>query len=232
MRRTTEDGYVLIAAIWLLVLSGAIVAFLLLNNMRLTRQARSDGVMLQDRLALGAAVETIVADRIVNGDRSIWNSAPTERTLEIDGISVRVRSTDETERIDLNGADLTTVDAALRQAGLSTSERQQVLARLSFQRGGGSIKSIVDLDRLLGSFDYREPSRCVSALFSIVPGAQALADKGRTFGANRISQALGSNAAQRLELRATEGSSREFVLRVILRREEPIAVLDNVAAPC
>jgi hypothetical protein len=209
-RREGEQGYVLIAAIWLLVLAGAIVAMLMLSSLRLARETRDNGAILHERLAMDAAVETIVADRIINGDRSIWSRAPVDGTLDVEGVAVHVRSTSEADRIDINLSDATVIDAVLRQSGLQAAQREHVLGDLARRRGtAGGIASMVELEALLGAVG----GRSTADRFTFVPGSVT-----KPASAIPVAASLQPGAAQRLTLEAAGGGSRTAIVRAVGQR--------------
>lgn len=209
-QRESERGYVLIAAIWLLVLAGVIVAMLMLSSVRLARETRDNGAILHERLAMDAAVETIVADRIINGDRSIWSRAPTEATLDVEGAAVHVRSTSEADRIDINLADASVIDAVLRQSGFQAVQRQYVLGELALRRGtAGGIASMGELEALFGTAGGHNASdEFTFVLGSVTKPAPAMP----------VAASLQPGAAQRLTLEATGGGSRAAIVRVVGQR--------------
>jgi hypothetical protein len=63
--REGEQGYVLLAAIWLLILSGSIVAALTIAGGRASQRLKDEGGALKARLAVQAALQTVIADRLI-----------------------------------------------------------------------------------------------------------------------------------------------------------------------
>lgn len=223
--RDAEDGYVLIAAIWLLALAGAIAAYLMLQSLTATRQARSEGDILRARLALEAAVETIIADRIMNGGRSIWSQTPAEGSIQIDDIAIRVRATNEAQRIDLVRADPRLIDAALRTAGLGAEQRQGVIARAALQRSDPQPASIATMRSILG----QSPSAsgpCLISLFTPFPGGQTIETMRAAPQGPVSSEPLMAGHIQRLELEAPQGAALTVLVRVTGQRGEAASILD------
>jgi len=217
-----EQGFVLIAAIWLLVLAGAIVAVMMLRGMNDARAAKSEGELLQQKLALDGAMDTIVADRLFNGSRSRWSIAPAQGSIEIDGIGVQLRSTSESGRLDLNVADLALIDRALQGLGVSGGGRRIILGRLQARRGGARTLAVwADVDALLAEAQ-RDGAVCLADMMTMSSGlaqpqanrmpsqlAFALATPGRADGAP-----FQAGEAQRLEMRTQGGVARTVILRV------------------
>jgi len=145
-----ERGFVLIAAIWLLILAGSITAILMLRSLSLAAGAAADGDALARRLALAGAIETALADRIFNGERSPWWLTPSESTVAIGGRRVTVRLSSESGRLDVNEADPALIDAALRGAAVAPSERARIVTRLqAFRAANRRLLSPAALDMLL-----------------------------------------------------------------------------------
>jgi len=74
--KRSEQGYILITAMWLLLLGGSIVALLMLRNLHAAEAYSDDRPQLQLRYAQESAVETVVADILFNGPRSEFARLP------------------------------------------------------------------------------------------------------------------------------------------------------------
>lgn len=223
-----EQGYVLISAIWMLALAGSIVAYLMLGSVEASRQTRSAGELLKARLAFDAVLETIVADRIINGDRSKWSRAPMTGTIMIDGMAVRVRSTDESARVDINRADMQTLDLVLGQAGLREREKQVVLARIALARGQKRpVRAMAEMAAILGVADGAVVGRCLLDIFTATAGGQSISPSlEHLSNANALLATLRAGTIQRLELRSPKGMARTILIRVIGQQAEAMTVMD------
>ena len=116
--RPGEQGYVLITAIWLLILAGSIVAVVTLRTLSQAREIKEQGEALSERIALESAVETVFADRLFAGNHSQWWLTPTSGQVNIEGISVETILTSESGRLDINEADPKLIKQALRGLGI------------------------------------------------------------------------------------------------------------------
>lgn len=223
--RKGEQGFVLIAATWLLVLAGAVVALLMLRGLTDARDAKAEGELFRHKLALDGAVETVVADRLFNGSRSQWSRVPAQGSVDVDGIAVRARSTSESGRLDLNVADLALVDRALQGLGVGATNRRIVLGRLQQLRGRNEkLSSFAALEALL-SQAQQDTTVCLADMMTFNSGL-AQPRPGQMPG--KLSFALGVPAGagdtngrqfqpgepQRLEVQMLSGGIRIVILRL------------------
>ena len=135
--RPDEQGYVLITAIWLLLLAGSIAALLMLRSIRAATDAKEVAQALGDKVALESAVETVLADRLFSGARSSWWATPARGTVRIGSRDVRVSLTSESGRIDINEADPLLVGRALQGLGVAADMRSFAVTRLQEYRATG-----------------------------------------------------------------------------------------------
>jgi general secretion pathway protein K len=149
-RSRGERGFILIAAVWLLVLAGAITAVLMLRSLSLATSVAGQGEAYQRRLALEGAMETVLADRIFNGVRSRWWLTPSEGLVAVAGKQIRVRLSSESGRLDVNEADPAALDAVLRSFGIAPTPRVAIAARLQALRAKSRrVASFAALDAIL-----------------------------------------------------------------------------------
>jgi len=224
-----EKGFVLLAVIWLLVLAGSVTGWLMLRAQTLSLEAKADGTIEQDRRALEAAIDTVVADRIIKGGTSSWSRASAQGTINIDGTPIFVRSTGENGRLDLLRADLAYIDRALQGLGLGAQQRRAVLGTIAMARSSGrgtmnlaEIRSIIDED-----ITPAGSGPCLADMFTAVshlqqpqadqmpePLARALAIPGQAAepGGGAL---LAPVAPQRIEASTAKGMTVAAVIRVI-----------------
>ncbi len=151
-----EQGFVLIAAIWLLILAGSIAAILMLRSLAGANAAAEHQDMIERRLALDSAIETMLADRLFNGNRSAWAVAPAGGAIAIGNRQIALRVTSESGRLDVNAADPALIDAALQGFGLAGAERTRIVDRLTAMRATRRrIGSLPELMALLGQAQAR-----------------------------------------------------------------------------
>jgi hypothetical protein len=129
-----EQGFALIAAIWLLVLGGAIVAVIMVRTMTVSRGAVADGVQLAEKLALDGAIDSVVADILFNGNRSRWAQLPASGSIDVGGRSISVTITSENGLLDVNEADPKLIDGALRGFGVAAGPRAAFIDQLLLKR--------------------------------------------------------------------------------------------------
>lgn len=167
-----ERGFILISAIWLLVLAGSIAALLLLYSIADTRRAVDDEQALLDRVALDGAAETLFASLVIDGERSLWLREPAT-PMSIGGRRITLSLSSENGRIDLNTAPLELIDSALRAFGADASDRQRLSNDLQALRTRKQrIASAAEMEALLGP-DIRTRLPCPSDAFTIYSGLPA-----------------------------------------------------------
>ena len=221
-----ERGFVLIAAIWLLILAGSITAILMLRSLAASTAATDRSVEVERRLALESAIETVLADRLFNSARSRWWLVPSEGSILIRGMEVRLRMTSESGRIDLNYADPTLIDSALRGMGIDAGARRIMLNRiLALRTLNNSIRSVSEHDAIIAEIQPTS-AVCLSDQFTFVSGlSQPQTDQM----SETLSLALGLPAARtekgasspvegstalRIEARAGMGSPLTSIVRL------------------
>lgn len=222
-----EQGFILIGAIWLLVLCGSIAAILTLRARDDYEAAAEEQRELTEALALDAALETILADILFYGARSRWGMVPAERRISFEGQPIDVRVSSELGRIDLNEADPDLVDRALGGFGVSAGDRNLLLAALAARRAAGTpIVSWDELQAILPSPGARGgEGGCIREHFTIfsalarpqeaamtAPLARALGSAHATAEPSQTTVAAGTPL--RIELRLPAGAGLTAWVRV------------------
>lgn len=139
-----EKGFVLISAIWLLVLAGSIVAILMLRGVQQASEAVKEAKNLQERFAAEGAAQTVIADMLIEGSGSRWAQTPSSGRVLVGEIGVSVQVSSEAGRIDLNDGDLAVIQETLRRLGLGAAELNAVAERLKQKRLQGIRLGSVD----------------------------------------------------------------------------------------
>jgi hypothetical protein len=148
--RPADNGFVLIGAIWLLVLAGAIASALLLRSLADARHAAAGARSLSAKLALEGAVESAFASLLFHGPRSQLTSGG--GTVGIGEMAVQLTLSSEAERIDLNHTAPEFIDGALRELGVNARGRSAILGRMALLRARkDTIASPSEMRRLLGA---------------------------------------------------------------------------------
>jgi general secretion pathway protein K len=234
---------VLIAAIWLLILAGSIVAVLMLRSLAASTAAADRSEAVERRLAMESAIETLLADRLFNGNRSAWWRAPAEGAIAVGGRDVRLRMTSESGRLDVNNADLALVDGALRGLGLGADERGPIVTRLQALRAmKRNIRSAAELDQLTAGVRPR-PAFCIGDQLTWVSGlaeprpdqmppalARALAGRGGA-AAGAGPGEVEAGAALRIEATDAGGAAMIAIVRLTGLAERPIEASAWAAPP-
>jgi hypothetical protein len=220
-----EQGFVLITALWLLLLCGAVVALMMLRGAGKAEASHAAATQVQARLDLDAAVETIVADLLFSGEQSQWARAPVQGTIDIAGRSVSAEVSSEAGRLDLNDGDPAIIDRALQGLGVPAAGREMLAGRLQqFRTQNRRIASQAMLDHVLTGV-AGDAGLCLDRYVTLYSGltrpdetamppslARALAVPQ---GGGEAPTALRPGTAIRLRLRSAQGASLLAVIRVV-----------------
>jgi hypothetical protein len=226
-----ERGFVLIAAIWLLILAGSIAAILMLRSLASATAAAEHEEAAERRLALESATETMLADRLFNGNRSAWWLTPSESSIAIGRRRILLRVTSESGRLDVNMADPALIDTALRGFGLGAAERARIVARLvalrATKRRIGSLAELAGLSAAAGA------RACLPDQLTYVSGLaeprpdQVSGELGRALGGRGGAGAPAApegGAALRVEAREAGGAAIVSIVRLSGLAERPMEV--------
>ncbi len=134
-----ERGYILITAVWMLLLGASIVAVIMVHNMRASEQLSFEREQTQIKYAQESAVETAVADILFNGPRSPLSRLPAEASYTINDVSMQIRVSSESGKIDVNQADPVLIERALRGFGIAGSQRQAFLTIIAGERSASRL---------------------------------------------------------------------------------------------
>lgn len=142
----SERGYILITAVWMLLLGASVVAVIMVHNLRQAEELSFERTQTQIKYAQESAIETVMADMMFNGPRSEFARLPTDTTYNIHGVKMEVSVASESGKIDVNQADLKLIDSALRGFGIAASGRQAFSQILESERNAGRfLESPVDI---------------------------------------------------------------------------------------
>lgn len=231
-----ERGYILITAIWLLLLGASIVALLMLKNLGRGEEISFEREQLDIQYAQESAVETAIADLLFNGPRGEFARLPAETSYTFDGIKMDVRVTSEAGKIDVNQADVALIERALRGLGVSALSRQTLIASLQSRRSQNNLfNSMHDVEGameqagILSSKDF-----CAARYFTTFSGLSA-PQAGQMDA--RLAKALGqpsltasgktsTGAAIRIEVESGKGQPLIAIIRTSGLIGESHSVLD------
>ncbi len=234
--RPGERGFVLIAAIWLLILAGSIVAILMLRSLAASTAAADRSEEVERRLAIESATETLLADRLFKSQGSRWWQAPSEGAIMIGEREIRLRMTSESGRLDVNNADTALIDTALRGFGVGKGDRDRILERLTALRTlKKGIRSAGELEALVAGV-RTPPEIClvdeltwVSGLAEPNPGhmspalARALGGRGGARG-DGASAPVEGGAALRIEAAEAGGRPLVSIVRLVGLADRPLEI--------
>jgi hypothetical protein len=233
-----ESGYVLITAIWLLILAGAIASVLMLWSLNATKSANNQSAALADKILLESAVETVFAERLFDGNRSQWWRTPAFGRVVIDNRTVEVSVTSESGRLDINEADLKLIGRALAGLGVPSTVRTRALVGLQIGRGNNRpITSFADIRALLG-VDLSS-NNCVEENVTFVSGLptprpdQLPPSLARALGQPSLQDTSvpEPGAALRVVVRINRGAGLLVVARITGLQGNPIAISSWDYAP-
>jgi hypothetical protein len=239
-----EQGFALIAAIWLLVLGGAIVAVIMLRTMTASRAAVASGVQLADKLALDGAIDSVVADILFNGNRSRWAQLPSNGSIDVGGRSVSVTITSENGLLDINEADPKLIDGALRGFGVSAGPRAAFIDQLLLRRVTKQpLRSRDELLRVIAVSGVQASGEvCLVDMLTVSSGLATpqvdqmpakLARAMGVVGAGSRSAQLPVGGTLRVLVRSGSGMASGVVVRPIANKDDGPQVLDRwVGANC
>lgn len=237
MRRDPRnEGFILINAIWLLLLCGAIAALLMLRGIERGSAARAEGHALKARLSLESGVEAVIADILFNGPRSHWAILPANGSIDVGGgTSLQVRVSSETGRLDLNDGNLDAIDLALRGFGADATRRRALVDALRARRARKErIGSWAEADMLLAGISAQHnPQSCLEHYVTLYSGlsmpradqAPAPLSHALGFATAASSGAIEPGSAIRIEAVTSQGLMLTVVTRLTGARDEPYSTM-------
>lgn len=235
IHRKTEQGFVLITAMWLLLLCGSLVAFLMLKSAGASNEVKRRSLAVQARFDADAAVETIMADIIFRGPASLWAQIPARGSIDIGGRTVDVAIDSENSRLDLNDADLAIIDRTLL-GRVSARKRLQLVGALQQARARGRINNWAEAASLLAPL--LEEGRCAEGWFTLYSGlskpeeAEGSGGKAEEYASQTGSRPVRPGEA--LRLRVTSGDvSSQTIVRIFGTRDHAFGTLSwSNGHPC
>ena len=150
LRQEGEEGFVLVSAIWLLLLGAAVVAIIQFTVLNRAKSLTFEKDQIEHRLALETAYETAIADMLFNGPRSAFAKMPSQMVYTLNGVSMTISVSSESGKLDINQADPALIDRALMGLGIDASKRTAFLGVLAGYRSSGFVISMTaDLEAAL-----------------------------------------------------------------------------------
>ncbi len=222
--KPSEQGYVLITAMWLLLLGGSIVALLMLKNLHVAEGYQDDRERLQARYAQESAVETVVADILFNGPRSASAQLPAETSYRFGDRKLKISVTGEGGKIDVNQADPALIQRALRGLGIAALPRQNFVNGVKErQRSGRLFRSIADVEEAMQQAGFDGTNGfCAEDFFTTYSGL-ALPQAGQMDP--KLARALGQ-----ANLQAEAPTNIGSVMRIKAQGEQGLPLVAMVRA--
>jgi len=194
---TGEGGFVLVTAMWLLLLGAALVSLMMLRSAGRSETNRQAGELIQAKFDAQAAVDTIAADLLIRGSQSAWARLPAHGIIRIGGRDVTVDASSEEGRLDLNDGDPAVIDRALQGSGIAPQKRALFLQTLASLRAGGRrMTSIAEAYPLLQMVEDAGSDSCVDSWFTLYSG---LSQPSEDRMSNDMAQALATPAGGAFE---------------------------------
>ena len=243
--RVKDPGFILLTAVWLLLLAGAIAAAMMLVALRQGRQAVDAAAQLQAKLAVESAVQLIIADLLESGSRSPWARTPATGSIATGGAQVQVQVSAEAGRIDLNEADPALIASALQGLGVDPQARENVRAEIIRQRAAKRrFGHWVEMEQLLAAAKDTGDV-CLASLFTFwsgfpSPSPQQMPDRlaralGQTGNMGQSGGVLDDVTTQVLRMEAPIGAKRVLaIVRITGWMDHPyeIYVWNSAGGPC
>ena len=227
-----QDGFVLIGAVWLLLLCATLVALIMLRAADENRGAIYESEQLQRVLDLDAATQTVAAELLIQGPASRWARLPAQGDVQFGTRSVAVTVTSEAGRLDLNDGDLKTIDDALLGLGCVSATRARFERALVDGRLRGRIRSTAEVDALTQVLSPTAAASCAADVFTIDGG---LARPDPAQASDRLRRALAlttpegatpftGSQALRIVASSVTGAHRITIIRVGMTGAVPVSV--------
>lgn len=162
----SEAGFVLLTALWLLLLGGIIAAFVMSSGLQSSRRAREAVNDIEKRLAARSALDAVGYDLLVNGRRSRWANGRSA-TITAGRYLVTASASDEEMRTDLNAAER---DALMHVFGGSPaygSMAAQAADQVIAERERGRFRTLGDAGRLV---QPEGPIACLPEAITVFTG--------------------------------------------------------------
>jgi hypothetical protein len=165
-----EGGYVLITAIWLLLIAAALLAILVAQNERLNKNIRFEQKFIARQMALESGLQNIIADSVNEISQGKPLSIPVIKRYQIGGFNIIAQLIDENGKLDVNNSDPELIRRALQGLGVSSdiavNFTQQLTRMRKAQKKISSLEEI-DLSLEAAGLDQTRSGFCPRRYFTI-----------------------------------------------------------------
>ncbi|MDG1417872.1 MAG: hypothetical protein P8P99_08735 [Maricaulis sp.] len=166
MSITSEDGYILASVtVVMVILSMAAIALMTASTGELVRVSRMDREQVQQSQLRSAIVMATSQIVLAPRQRSL-RLIDGRGTLNVDGTSIAIQITYESDKVDLNQAPLDVVRATAQSGGLSQGDTSAMTTALLEMTLRNEPITLVD-DVLVRAIESQE---CVRELFTVFGG--------------------------------------------------------------
>lgn len=236
-----EEGYVLISAIWLLLLGASIVAAISLLVLRQSEDFAFERQEIQRKLALESAYQTVIADILFNGPRSSFAILPANDIYNLNGVRMTIKIVSETGKVDINNADSALVERVMRGLQIPSSSRNQYLSLYRKRLNDNiTINNIADLEKEMQRSDIKlatssdiNSGLCVSQFFTAHSGLSQPSSVHSPSELNRALSAPHTGGARlrmgdaiHITITPDKGLALIAIVRITGRLDNPVAILD------
>ena len=232
-RPESEAGFVLIAAIWMLVLAGSIAAVLVLRARATATESATEADDLQRTLAAEQVIETITADIALGGKRSPWSNTPAMGRVTIGKFAFAIEVTSEATRLDVNAVDLDRARAALAATRIPQPVANALLDQIETLRAAGkSVGTWAELEQLVSRAAPSDLA-CLVQLLTISSGLQqpfGFGSNSTEFAPWRVSRQAQFGEAIRIALESDEGRVMTRIVRITGQPSEPVLTMSSFDA--
>ncbi len=204
-RRRSEAGLALLSVLWILLLLSALAA-------SAVYVARTQAMLTHRSLELAqaqAATDAAIVDTISRlSDDQVARHPPvdgTQRTWEFGGVSLQIAVSNESGRIDLNGADPKLLAAFLESQGVPAEQVTKLIEAIRPTQGMTERKPMLDTTEAVGELDgwKSQPLACWLNSLTVYTGLPGVAPRYASEATLAALQRLGSQGPAEVGSTAT-----------------------------
>lgn len=220
MSQSGEDGYILASATISMIILGALATGIVMIAVGELRRVRAEEERVQMMLFYESVAVLTAAELTKEPDARTLRFDDARQTLSIEGVSFDVSLEWESEKLDLNYAELDMIETQARALLQRTSDVQALMSQVETARESGTpIRLIGDL-----SFEDARVTECLRADFTVFGGRRRFGE-----GVDREGVFDRPTPGTRIRLLAAEhgqGQMADMVLLMTGDRFDPSRMMD------
>jgi hypothetical protein len=220
MKNAREDGYILASATISMIILGALATGIVMIAVGELRRVRAEEERVQMMLLYESVAVLTAAELTKEPDARTLRFDAAQQTLAIEGVSFDVSLEWESEKLDLNYADIDMIEAEANALLSDGADVQALRRQLEEQRSiGAPIRLIGDL-----SFEDARVTECLRRGFSVFGGRRRVGQ-----GVEREGVFDRPTPGTRIRLIAAEqgqGDVADMVLLMTGDRYDPSRMMD------